>query len=360
MTTSTLESRFQSLSTQRVFVTGITGFTGTWAAIWLQKIGCEVHGFGLNPDTEPNLYGLSGMDSRVNTTIGDIRDYEQLSSAIEAFQPDLILHLAAQPLVRRSYVSPRETFDVNTQGTVNVLEAARNSPSVKGVVCITTDKVYKNNESGHAFIESDELGGTDPYSASKAAAELAIASFRLSFPGAANGNPYIAVARGGNIIGGGDWAADRIVPDFVRSLVSGSTLTVRNPSSTRPWQHVLALVEGYVLLLAGLASSEPEKYARAWNFGPSLEESLPVGVVIEELSNAWARPSIEIVPSEIHEAGLLAVNSSAAASILGWRSKWSVRESIQKTSSWYREFYQSENSSFELCESQLSEWLEAP
>ena len=240
------------LAGKKVFVTGHTGFTGSWACLWLQSLGANVAGYALPPDTSPSMFEAVGLDKGMATTFGDVADYDALLRALSAFQPELILHLAAQPLVRRSYREPTRTFMVNAQGTAHVLEAARVVKSVKGVLCITTDKVYQNNEWPWPYRENDPLGGKDPYSASKAAAEMIIQSYAASYPWSAGEGPAIATARGGNIICGGDWSEDRLIPDFVRAVVGGGKLTLRYPDATSPWQHVLALVHGYLKILAEL------------------------------------------------------------------------------------------------------------
>lgn len=341
---------------KRIFVTGHTGFTGSWASIWLNRIGAEVFGYSLAPETIPNLYSEAKVVDLVSGIEADVRDFEKLSEAMAAFQPDLVLHLAAQPLVRRSYRIPRETFEVNAQGTANVLEAARNTPSVKGVLCITTDKVYKNLEIEYKYKESDELGGKDPYSASKAAAEVIISSFRDSFEG--QGGPLISVARGGNIIGGGDWSEDRLIPDFIRAHVSGQSMTVRNQDSTRPWQHVLALVDGYFTVLAGLLDADSSKFARAFNMGPLEEDSVAVGEVITELSRQIEGVNVELVGSELVEAGKLALDSNLASKTFGWNPRWSTSDVIRKTADWYRCYLSGQKTAYALCVEQIDSWKE--
>jgi CDP-glucose 4,6-dehydratase len=281
-----------ALAGKKVLVTGHTGFTGGWACLWLQTLGAKLAGFALAPETTPSLAASLGQNIDIVSTIGDIRDYDQLHDAIKAFEPELILHLAAQPLVRRSYREPADTFAVNAQGTAHVLEAARSVPSVRGVVCVTTDKVYQNNEWAWPYRENDPLGGKDPYSASKAAAEMIIQSYAASYPWSEGKGPAIAIARGGNIIGGGDWSEDRLIPDFVRAAVDQHTLTLRYPDATRPWQHVLALVQGYLMLLAGLVSDQPGRYARAWNLGPHDARDYSVRDVLELMSHHWQRPAL--------------------------------------------------------------------
>lgn len=347
----------EALSGKRIFVTGHTGFTGSWVSIWLSRIGAKVFGYSLAPETTPNLFEAAGLSDTISGRLGDIRDYDTLLESMSTFKPDLVLHLAAQPLVRRSYRIPRETFDVNTQGTANVLEAARQVGSVQGVLCITTDKVYKNNETGVPFKEDDELGGQDPYSASKSAAELLIASYRASFTSEAGSRPLIAVARGGNIIGGGDWSEDRLIPDFVRAHEAGSSIELRYPQATRPWQHVLALAEGYITILSGLVSNEAEKFARPFNLGPLSSESTSVASVLSLMSSVM--PGVEIVHhlSDLHEAGLLALDSNLAARTFGWNPAWDTNEVVGKTAEWYRAFLANEKPAAQLCNEQIDSWL---
>jgi CDP-glucose 4,6-dehydratase len=246
----------------------------------LNQLGCEVFGYSLEPETTPNLFTEAKVGELVSGKIADIRDYETLREEIVKFQPDLVLHLAAQPLVRRSYRIPRETFEINAQGTANVLEATRGVKSIKGVLCITTDKVYKNLETDHKYVEADELGGLDPYSASKAAAELIIASYRSSFGVSGADLPVIAVARGGNIIGGGDWSEDRLIPDFIRAHEANHELEIRFPNSTRPWQHVISLVDGYLSILEGMGGPNAKDFDQAFNIGPLDNSSVSVSELL--------------------------------------------------------------------------------
>jgi CDP-glucose 4,6-dehydratase len=271
--------------------------------------------------------------------LGDICDYDALLSSIEAFQPDLILHLAAQPLVRRSYREPLQTFLTNAQGTAHVLEAARTVKSVKGVLCITTDKVYKNNEWPWPYRENDPLGGKDPYSASKAAAEMVIQSYAASYPWQTGEGPAVATARGGNIIGGGDWSEDRLIPDFVRAIVEEQSITLRYPDATRPWQHVLALVHGYLVLLAGLLSENKQVFAQAWNLGPQDSLQYSVRDVLELMSESWKRPDLEFMNNPLPEAQALALDSSLARNLLSWLPVWGTEEVVRHTADWYRKFY---------------------
>jgi CDP-glucose 4,6-dehydratase len=351
-----VSERFNSLKGKKVFVTGHTGFTGSWACIWLNQIGCEVFGYSLEPETTPNLFSEAEVGKLVNGKIADIRNFENLREAVVEFQPDLVLHLAAQPLVRRSYRIPRETFEVNAQGTANVLEAIRGVDSIKGVLCITTDKVYKNFETDRQYVETDELEGQDPYSASKAAAELIIASYRSSFGTAGTAFPVIAVARGGNIVGGGDWSEDRLIPDFVRAYDSNKELQIRFPSSTRPWQHVLSLVDGYLTILAGMLGPEPTKFDRAFNLGPIEAESYSVASVLELMSKHLSGVAIKEDKSELHEAGKLGLNSDLAVRTFGWNPSWNTTEVIEKTASWYKAFLSQDKKALQLCLDQIELW----
>jgi CDP-glucose 4,6-dehydratase len=347
-----------ALSGKKILVTGSTGFTGGWACLWLQSIGAIVAGFSLKPETSPSLYDALGIADDFPTTIGDICDYEAISKAVREFEPDLILHLAAQPLVRRSYREPLATFAVNAQGTAHVLEAARHVKSVRGVLCITTDKVYKNNEWEWAYRENDPLGGKDPYSASKAAAEMVIQSYAASYPWSEGKGPAIAIARGGNIIGGGDWSEDRLIPDFVRALIDGQPMTLRYPDATRPWQHVLALVHGYLLLLAGLESDHPGRYARAWNLGPQDSKQHSVRDVLELMSAHWQRPQLDFMDNPLPEAGALALDSSLARNGLGWMQVWDTGQVVEQTAAWYRDYYQDPAAARAITLRQINSWRE--
>ncbi|MFY3605634.1 CDP-glucose 4,6-dehydratase [Achromobacter xylosoxidans] len=348
-----------ALAGRRVFVTGHTGFTGGWACLWLKSIGAEVAGYSLPPDTQPSLFEAVGLGSDMVSSFGDICDYEPLRGAIDAFQPDLILHLAAQPLVRKSYREPLRTFLVNAQGTAHLLEAARAVKSVKGVLCITTDKVYKNNEWPWPYRENDPLGGKDPYSASKAAAEMVIQSYVASYPRKEGLGPAIATARGGNIIGGGDWSEDRLIPDFVRAVVNQGALVLRYPDATRPWQHVLALVHGYLVILAGLVSSDPERAAKAWNLGPHDAKQYSVRDVLELMSDSWQRPALEYMDNPLPEAQALALDSSLARNQLNWIPAWDAEQVVRETAAWYRDYYADPTSARAITLAQISAWRAA-
>lgn len=347
-----------ALAGKRIFVTGHTGFTGSWVCLWLKSIGATVTGYALPPDTTPSLFEAAGLEIDVPSTFGDIADSDRLLDAVTAAAPELILHLAAQPLVRRSYREPVRTFLVNAQGTVHVLEAARVTGTVKGVLCITTDKVYQNNEWPWPYRENDPLGGKDPYSASKAAAEMAIRSYAASFPWKERKGPAIASARGGNIIGGGDWSEDRLIPDFVRAVTGNHELVLRYPDATRPWQHVLALVHGYLIILAGLASDNPRTFVRAWNLGPPDAKQYRVRDVLEVVCRHWHRPAIRFTETELPETQSLALDSTLAQNQLDWLPVWGTEESIKQTANWYRDYYDEPGSAKSITIRQIKSWRE--
>ncbi|BDU17481.1 CDP-glucose 4,6-dehydratase [Lysobacter auxotrophicus] len=344
------------LANRKILVTGHTGFTGGWACMWLNTIGAKLAGFSLPPETAPALFDALGLGSKIATTFGDICDEDAFQRAVDDFQPELILHLAAQPLVRRSYREPVRTFAVNAQGTANVLEAARKVKSVKGVLCITTDKVYKNNEWAWPYRENDPLGGKDPYSASKAAAEMVIQSYAASYPWTKGEGPAIAVARGGNIVGGGDWSEDRLIPDFARAVTQKESLVLRYPDATRPWQHVLALVHGYLVLLAGLVGDEPARFAKAWNLGPQDFRHYSVRDVLELMSQFWERPDLRYMDNPLPEARALALDSTMARNELGWAPVWGTEKMIEETAKWYRDFYRGPAAAHDITLAQIQAW----
>lgn len=344
-----------ALRGKRVFLTGHTGFTGSWASAWLVDIGAEVCGFSLAPETSPSLWEELALDGRMRSIIGDICDRDTLNASMKAFSPEVVLHLAAQPLVRRSYREPFETFNANVMGTLNVLEAARHVVGLQAVVCVTTDKVYENKEWKWPYRENDSLGGKDPYSASKSAAEMVIQSYQYAFQ-TTDGRPLpIATARGGNIIGGGDWSEDRLVPDFVRAVTGGSALVLRYPEATRPWQHVLALVQGYLMLAAGLIES-PTSASHSWNLGPADGRALTVRTVLESLSATWTRPNLEYLDNPAKEAQLLALDSTLARDVLGWKPAWDVEATIERTAAWYRDFYAGDKGASAITAEQIADW----
>lgn len=346
------------LAGKTVLVTGHTGFTGSWACLWLKAAGARVIGFSLPPPTAPSLFEAAGIAADVEDGRGDIRDYAAVEAAIREGKPDLILHLAAQPLVRRAYRQPLDTFAVNAMGTANVLEAARQVGGVRGVVCVTTDKVYENREWSWPYRENDRIGGRDPYSASKAAAEMIIDGYRHSFPSGKDGMPAIATARGGNIVGGGDWAEDRLIPDFIRAATGGDTLHIRHPDAIRPWQHVLALVQGYLMLLSRLADGDAGA-ARAWNFGPADDRAWTVRSILEILSGIWPGVKVEYgCESPVHESSVLTLDSSLARRELDWRPLWKTERVLVETVRWYRVHHSAPEKARDLALEQLSAWRE--
>ena len=332
---------------RRVLLTGHTGFKGSWLALWLSELGAEVTGVGLEPDTDPHLFKQLQLETRLQRHhIADIRDPQALAEIVAACQPEVVLHLAAQPLVRRSYRDPLGTWATNVQGSLNLLEALKPLQRPCAVVMVTTDKVYANQEWDYGYREDDRLGGHDPYSVSKAAAELAIASWRSSFcGGAVHQNPHLAIAtaRAGNVIGGGDWAEDRIVPDAMRALAAGQPIPVRNPAATRPWQHVLEPLGGYLRLAEALtaaatsSSGGENPYGQAFNFGPVLEANRPVHQLIEEALLHWPGQWQDLSESEApHEAGRLHLQIDKAHHQLGWQPRWPFATTVQRTVAWYR------------------------
>ena len=322
---------------KRVLITGHTGFKGSWLAFWLKMLGAKVRGFALAPETQPNLFENLKLEGEIESVIGDIRNLSDFENVLQDFQPEIVFHLAAQSLVRRSYREPVDTYAINVIGTINILEAVRKTNFVKSVIVVTTDKVYENREWLWAYRENERLGGFDPYSNSKACAELAVAAYRDSFSG--ESECLIATARAGNVIGGGDWSEDRLLPDVFRSLVFGEKLTIRNPASIRPWQHVLEPLEGYLKLAEKLYRGERD-FADAWNFGPSDEDSKTVGWILEKIKEIWkADVNWEIAgEGQPHEAGILKLDSTKARTELGWQPKLSLNEAVKLTAEWYRAF----------------------
>lgn len=318
---------------KRVLVTGHSGFKGSWLVLWLQRLGAVVAGLSLPPATTPSLFTLAGIDTLCESYFGNILDAAALNQLAQALQPEIVFHLAAQPLVLESYNQPVETFATNVMGSVHVLEALRGLDSVRAVVMITTDKVYHNREWAYPYRETDALGGHDPYSASKAASEIVIASYRDAF--LAEQGVAVASARAGNVIGGGDWAADRIIPDAVRAWQRGQTLQVRRPDAIRPWQHVLEPLSGY-LRLAEQLWRQPDK-AGAYNFGLQTHEAATVREVVEQARVAYGAGDVAYgqVETGPHEAGWLALEISKARTELGYRPRWGLDESIRRTMRWY-------------------------
>jgi len=327
---------------KRVFLTGHTGFKGGWLALWLADMGAEVHGFALAPPTEPNFFSVCNLQSRLaESTIADIRDLSALIQAMQRAQPQVVLHMAAQPLVRFSYTAPVETYAVNVMGTVNLLEAVRQTPNVKAVINVTTDKCYENHEWVWPYRESDAMGGFDPYSNSKACSELVTSAYRHSFLESAG--IAIGSARAGNVIGGGDWAVDRLIPDFLRALDSRQVLVIRSPEATRPWQHVLEPLAGYLTLAESLYN-EGKRFDEAWNFAPEDSDAYSVQWIVEYLCHqvhgATWRCDTATRP---HEANILKLDSSKAKIRLGWRPRWKLQTALSMTLAWHQAWRQGQD-----------------
>jgi CDP-glucose 4,6-dehydratase len=328
-------------SGNRVLVTGHTGFKGGWLSLWLHRLGAAVHGYALNPPTDPSLFEAACIGTVLaSDTRADLADLERLKSVLSTSQPDIVFHLAAQPIVRESYRDPLGTLAANVMGTAHVLEAARNVASVRALVVITTDKVYENREWVYPYREVDPLGGYDPYSASKAAAEIVTASYRASFFTGETGHPArVATVRAGNVIGGGDWAADRLVPDCLRAFANHEPVRLRFPHAVRPWQHVLEPLAGYLQLGARLCTPEGARFAKGWNFGPDTSGDATVGEIAQALARLWAEDAhVELAPSAAnpHEAGLLTLDSTLARTQLGWKPRWSLEQALARTTDWNR------------------------
>jgi CDP-glucose 4,6-dehydratase len=319
---------------KRVFLTGHTGFKGSWISIWLQSMGAKVLGFALEPDTDPALFEIASIAKEMESVIGDIRDIHTLKECMVSFKPEIIIHMAAQPLVRRSYKDPVETYSTNVMGTVHVLEAARECQNVKAIVSVTTDKCYENKEWVWGYRENEPMGGYDPYSSSKACAELVTAAYRRSF--FQESEVYVASARAGNVIGGGDWAEDRLIPDALRSFDKEAAVVIRNPKATRPWQHVLEPLSGYLMLAESLFK-EGEKFTEGWNFGPNDKDCRPVQDVLEYLIDFWPGKAkwTQDPESHPHEANLLKLDCSKANYILNWQPKWDIETAVKKVVDWH-------------------------
>jgi CDP-glucose 4,6-dehydratase len=327
----------------RVLVTGHTGFKGSWLTRWLLDLGAQVTGLALPPETDPSLFLLLGNRAQIDHREVDIRDFDAVRQVVAATRPEFVFHLAAQPLVRLSYREPKATWDVNVGGTVNLLEAIRQTGGVRACVVVTSDKCYENLEQIWGYREGDAMGGHDPYSSSKGATELAVASWRRSFFTDPDGT-RVATGRAGNVIGGGDWAADRIVVDLVKAIGQGQPLVLRNPSATRPWQHVLEPLSGYLHLAASLAGPGGEAHATGWNFGPREESVASVERLARSLVAAWGRGEVVINrdPGQPHEAGLLKLDCAKARTRLGWQALWDFQETVANTVAWYRGHHEGE------------------
>lgn len=357
-----LGAAIDTLKGRKILVTGNTGFMGSWLSAWLLSSKAKVTGYSLAPPTDPSMFDVIGLKSRMTCELGDINDLEHLKDAMQRSGAEVVFHLAAQPLVRRSYSEPILTFDTNVVGTADVLEAARGTPSIKACVCITSDKCYENREWIHGYRENDPMGGKDPYSASKGAAELIIASYRDSFFGPGSDGKRrvgVASARAGNIIGGGDWAEDRIVPDCMRALSAGRPIQIRNPAAVRPWQHVLEPLAGY-LLLASKLLTDPDHHSSAWNFGPRAEDHVPVMQLVQLILNQWGEGKTEVMSrmDQPHEAGTLRLDCTKAQSELGWYPVLPLKESVRMTVEWYKEYQKEPSRLWDTTLGQIDEYLQ--
>ncbi len=325
---------------KRVLLTGHTGFKGSWLSLWLQSMGAKVVGYALTPPTNPSLFEVANVSSGMTSIIGDIRDLATLQKVFAEHRPEIVIHMAAQPLVRYSYLEPVETYSTNVMGTVNLLEAIRQTKSVKAVVNVTTDKCYENREWAWGYRENEAMGGFDPYSSSKGCAELVTAAYRDSYFHPEKYHEHgvaIATGRAGNVIGGGDWAEDRLIPDTMRAIVSGQPVNIRNPHSIRPWQHVLEPLSGYLLLAQRLYEEGPA-FAEAWNFGPNDDDAKPVDWILDKLTKTWGEGAgWQLDKGEHpHEAHYLKLDCSKAKSRLQWQPKWSLATAIEEICVWHK------------------------
>jgi CDP-glucose 4,6-dehydratase len=333
---------------KRVFLTGHTGFKGSWLSVWLKDLGAELTGFALSPSTKPSLFEIANVSSGMTSIIGDIRDPAVLTMALRDARPEIVIHMAAQPIVRLSYEQPVETYSTNVMGLVYLFEAVRKSQSVRVVVNVTSDKCYENKEWVWGYRESEPMGGYDPYSSSKGCAELVTAAYRRSFFNPDTYNEHgvaLASARAGNVIGGGDWAPDRLIPDIIRAMEAGQPVKIRNPHAIRPWQHVLEPLSGYLTLAQKLYESGPA-FAEGWNFGPAEADPRPVQWIVERLTQMWGQGACWELDSRnnpLHEAHYLKLDCSKARSVLGWKPVWSLEQALSTITDWHRSSLQAVN-----------------
>jgi len=345
---------------KKVLVTGHTGFKGSWLCLWLASLGAQVTGYALLPPTVPSLFTLAKLDELMDSVIGDVRDYDQLTTALQATKPDIVIHMAAQSLVRESYTNPMETYAVNVMGMVHLLEAVRHCESVRVLVNVTTDKCYENKEWVWGYREYEPMGGYDPYSNSKACSELVTSAYRSSFFNPADYARHgvaIATARAGNVIGGGDWAVDRLIPDCIRALEQDEKIYIRSPHAIRPWQHVLEPLSGY-LLLAERLYIQGTLYGEGWNFGPDDNDAKPVEWIVQTLCSLWGNSAGYAVDTghHPHEANYLKLDCSKAKMQLGWEPRWRLTTALEKICEWHR-VYHAGGSVRECCLEQIHEYM---
>jgi CDP-glucose 4,6-dehydratase len=348
---------------KRVFITGHTGFKGAWLTLWLQRFGAEVTGYSLDPPSKPSLYELAHIKNNINDVRADVRDYHQLKRAVESYRPEIIFHLAAQALVRQSYKDPIETYSTNVMGTVNLLETVRKVSGVRAIINVTSDKCYENREWVWGYRESDPMGGYDPYSSSKGCSELVTAAYRNSF---FNPTDYpkhgvaLASARAGNVIGGGDWGKNRLIPDCIRAILKREKIVIRQPSSTRPWQHVLEPLNGY-LMLAERLYHDGVKFTQGWNFGPFDHDAKTVEWMVRKFCEGWNNAPDFVIERgpQPHEAHYLKLDCSKAMTELGWRPKWDVETALNKVIQWTKQYQDGEDIR-NTCHQQIDEYIASP
>lgn len=358
-----MNDMLNTYKSKKVLITGHTGFKGSWLSVWLKKLGAEVIGYSLEPPAEPNLFNAIALRHKIRSILGDVKDEMHLFSVFKKYKPEMVFHLAAQPLVGLSYKEAKLTYETNVMGTVNILEAVRKTQSVKVCINITTDKCYENKERIYGYKESDRLGGYDPYSSSKACAEVVTAAYRQSFfnPAEYNKSHHVGVAsvRAGNIIGGGDWQEDRLIPDCIKALSRNTTIIIRNPRSIRPWQYILEPLAGY-LLLGSLIYKKGAKYSGSWNFGPKYREHRTVEEIVELVVTCWGEGGYKVKRiKDFHETKLLKLNINKAITSLGWEPIYHIGEAVERTVSWYKEFYNSVSSKelYKLTIKEIAEYI---
>ncbi|MEZ7892916.1 MAG: CDP-glucose 4,6-dehydratase [Candidatus Wallbacteria bacterium] len=344
---------------KKVFLTGHTGFKGTWLSIWLNSLNANVRGYALTPPTSPSLFEMSKIDNNVDSVIGDVRNINSLKKAISDFQPEIVIHMAAQPLVRKSYKNPVETYEINVMGTVNLLESCRNINSIRAIVNVTTDKCYENKEWYWGYRENEPMGGYDPYSNSKSCSELITSSYRNSFFNVKDYEKHqvgLASVRAGNVIGGGDWAADRLIPDCLKSLLKGEKIVIRNPYAIRPWQHVLEPLCGYLTLTKKLYE-DGSKYGEGWNFGPDDSDAKQVEWIVKKICQKWGNNAGYIIDKgpHPHEASYLKLDCSKAKARLNWIPRWNLETALEKIIEWTYAYKENKNI-FEVCVKQIQEY----